>query len=126
LVEAGSPLLPDRVTPHSLRRTFASVLYALGENPAVVMAEMGHNDPGLALRSYAQAMRRDDAGTEQLQGLIEGAQLAFNGNRSESAGAGAPREDGPLNDENPAVAGSSQGAADGIRTHDLLHGKQTL
>ncbi len=28
--------------------------------------------------------------------------------------------------ENPAVAGLSEEAADGIRTHDLLHGKQTL
>ena len=25
--------LPESVTPHSLRRTFASVLYALGEDP---------------------------------------------------------------------------------------------
>jgi integrase len=28
---------PERITPHSLRRTFASVLYALGEDPGVVM-----------------------------------------------------------------------------------------
>ena len=53
--------LPDGLTPHGLRRTFASVLYALGESPAEVMAQMGHTDPGLALRLYARAMRLDDA-----------------------------------------------------------------
>jgi integrase len=52
------PPLPDRLTPHSLRRTLASVLYAIGEDPGVVMDEMGHTDPGLALRVYRQAMRR--------------------------------------------------------------------
>ena len=32
---------------------------------------------------------------------------------------------GPRDVKNPALAGLFQ-AADGIRTHDLLHGKQTL
>jgi hypothetical protein len=31
-----------------------------------------------------------------------------------------------LNDEIPLQSGISGEAADGIRTHDLLHGKQTL
>ena len=56
LVERGLPSLPDNLTPHSLRRRFASVLYALGESPPVVMAEMGHTSPALALQVYAQAM----------------------------------------------------------------------
>jgi integrase len=47
---------PDNLTPHWLRRTFASVLYALGESPPVVMAEMGDTSPALALRVYAQVM----------------------------------------------------------------------
>ena len=42
LAAAGLPPLPDKLTPRSLRRTFASLLYALGEPPPVVMAEMGH------------------------------------------------------------------------------------
>ncbi|MDQ3647474.1 MAG: site-specific integrase [Actinomycetota bacterium] len=84
LVADDSPPLPARVTPHSLRRTFASVLYALGENPAVVMAEMGHTDPGLALRIYAQAMRRDDADQDRLRALVEGSQLAVIGRRAVS------------------------------------------
>jgi integrase len=48
LVERGLTPLPERITPHSLRRTFASLLYALGEDPGIVMDEMGHTDPALA------------------------------------------------------------------------------
>lgn len=43
---AGRARLPEGLSPHSLRRTFASVLYALGEDPGIVMDEMGHTDPG--------------------------------------------------------------------------------
>jgi len=49
-----------------------SVLYALGEDPGVVMDEMGHTDPGLALRIYRQAMRRDEGEKAQLRALVEG------------------------------------------------------
>jgi integrase len=30
--------LPERLTPHSLRRTFASILVAIGNDPTYVMA----------------------------------------------------------------------------------------
>jgi len=72
LEERGLAPLPDQLTPHSLRRTFASLLYALGENPTVVMAEMGHTDPALALAIYAQAMRRADGEGKRLRILVEG------------------------------------------------------
>lgn len=64
--------LPASLTPHSLRRTFASILYALGEDPGTIMDEMGHTDPGLALRIYRQAMRRGEQEKAQLRALIEG------------------------------------------------------
>jgi integrase len=70
------PPLPDRLTPHSLRRTFCSLLYALGEDPGVVMDEMGHTNPALALRVYRQAMRRGEDEKAQLAELVEGSQLA--------------------------------------------------
>lgn len=70
LGEVREAPLPEGLTPHSLRRTFASMLYAIGEPPPVVMAEMGHTHPGLALRIYAQAMRRDEAENEQLRALV--------------------------------------------------------
>jgi integrase len=72
LAKKDLPPLPDNLTPHSLRRTFATVLYALGESPPVVMAEMGHTSPALALRIYAQAARLSDDEREQLAALVAG------------------------------------------------------
>jgi integrase len=86
LAKAGQPPLPESLTPHALRRTFASVLYALGESPPVVMAELGHTSPALALRVYAQTMRRDEDEKAALRALVDGAQLAVIGRR----GAPAP------------------------------------
>jgi hypothetical protein len=83
LVEHDRPPLP-RVTPHGLRRSFASLLYAIGETPPVVMAEMGHTDPALALSIYAQAMRRDEGENERLKALVEGADWAAMGSRTPS------------------------------------------
>jgi integrase len=74
LAEAGEAPLPQGLTPHSLRRTFASLLYAIGEPAPTVMAEMGHTHPALALRIYAAAMRRDAGENERLRELVEGAQ----------------------------------------------------
>jgi len=68
----GLPCLPDRITPHALRRTFCSLLYALGESPPVVMQEMGHTNPALALSVYAKEMRRGDDENAQLHALVEG------------------------------------------------------
>ena len=73
--------MPDRLTPHSLRGTFASVLYA--EDPGVVMDEMGHTDPALALRLYRQTMRRGDDEKAQLRALVEGLEVAEIGRRGE-------------------------------------------
>jgi integrase len=81
----GLPPLPESITPHSLRRTFASVLYALGEDPGVVMDEMGHTDPALALRVYRQSMRRGEHEKAQLRALIEGNELAVIGRRAAEA-----------------------------------------
>jgi integrase len=78
------PIAPG-LTPRSLRRTFASLLYALGHDPVYVMQQMGHTDPKLALRIYAQAMRRGDEEKAALRALVEGAFWALMGtNRSRS------------------------------------------
>jgi len=74
LVKGNLPPLRDKLDPQSLRRTFASVLYALGEAPPIVMQEMGHTSPALALRVYAQAMRRGEGEQAQLRALVEGAE----------------------------------------------------
>jgi integrase len=48
--------IPPEISPHSLRRTFASLLYLRGENPVYVMHQMGHSDPKLALRIYTKVL----------------------------------------------------------------------
>jgi integrase len=37
-------LLPERVTPHTLRRTFATLSLAAGRDPRWVMGQLGHSD----------------------------------------------------------------------------------
>jgi integrase len=74
LAEAGEAPLPS-LTPHGLRRSFASLLYGIGEPPTVVMQEMGHTDPALALAIYAHAMRRDEGENERLRALVEGVEI---------------------------------------------------
>jgi integrase len=68
----GLEPLPDGLTPHSLRRTFASLLFAIGETPPYVMAQMGHTTPNLTLAIYARQMDRRDGEPEQLKALVEG------------------------------------------------------
>jgi integrase len=65
-------LLPKHLTPHSLRRTFASLLFALGESPPYVMSQMGHTTPNLTLAIYARQMDRRDGEPERLRALVEG------------------------------------------------------
>jgi len=81
LERADLPPLPDKLTPHSLRRTFCSLLYALGEDPGTVMDEMGHTDPALALRVYRQSMRRGEDEKAQMRALVEGGVWANMGER---------------------------------------------
>ena len=54
----GKMLLPPRVTPHSLRRTFASLALTAGRDPRWVMGQLGHTDARLTLSVYAQVMQR--------------------------------------------------------------------
>jgi integrase len=70
LAARGQQLLPDGLTPHSLRRTFASLLFALGEPPTYVMGQMGHTTPGLTLALYAREMNRRDGEHQRLRALV--------------------------------------------------------
>lgn len=70
LATRGQPPLPAGITPHKLRHTFASLLVACGEDPASVMAQLGHTDPKFTLRVYAHVMRRDPTERARLQALV--------------------------------------------------------
>lgn len=79
LTERGSESLQARLTPHSLRRTFASLLFAVGEQPPYVMGQMGHTSPNLTLAVYAREMDRRDGEPERLKALVEGSDWAASG-----------------------------------------------
>jgi integrase len=75
----------QRLTPHSLRRTFASILVARGDDPTYVMDQLGHTDPVLTLRIYSHQMRRRDGERERLQSLVNGESWAAADTRADSA-----------------------------------------
>ncbi len=70
LEAGGRQPLPVGLTPHSLRRTFASLLFAIGEPPTYVMSQMGHTTPALTLALYAREMNRRDGEHGRLKALI--------------------------------------------------------
>ena len=54
----GRMLLPAKVTPHTLRRTWAMLALTAGRDARWVMAQMGHQDARLTLQVYAQVIQR--------------------------------------------------------------------
>jgi integrase len=48
----------EPVTFHSLRRTYASLRCAAGDDVRYTAAQIGHEDPRFTLRAYAQATKR--------------------------------------------------------------------
>lgn len=72
LSAAGRPPLPDGLTPHKLRHTYASVLVAIGIDPGSVMDQIGHTDPGFTLRVYRHGMRRGSQARQDLTELVSG------------------------------------------------------
>jgi integrase len=81
LAKQGRPPLPQRQTPHSLRRTFASVLPTLGEDVGRIMDEVGHTDAKMTMSVYRQSMRRGEEEKAALNALVEGAETAVGDNR---------------------------------------------
>jgi integrase len=87
LIADGFDPLPEGLTPHSLRRTFASLLFAIGEPPPYVMAQMGHTTPNLTLAIYARQMDRRDCEPERLKALVEGREWAAPGSSTDLSAA---------------------------------------
>ena len=64
------------VTNHSLRRTFASLLYEAGASPSYVMGQMGHTSASMALEVYSRMMSRDRDTGARLDALVKGVDWA--------------------------------------------------
>ena len=52
LVEKNQQPIPEDISFHALRRTYAALRAELGEHPAITAAQMGHTDPRMTLRVY--------------------------------------------------------------------------
>jgi integrase len=48
-VAEGSDAAPHAITPHMLRRTFASLCFFAGRELRWVMGQLGHEDPRMTL-----------------------------------------------------------------------------
>jgi integrase len=75
LVKEGLDPMPQ-IKPHGLRRTFASLLFALNEPAPYVRDQMGHTTANLTLELYGRHMDRRDGEPERLQALVNGDDLA--------------------------------------------------
>lgn len=67
--EGREPIGP--VTPHSLRRTFISMLLAAGADVPYVMAQAGHSDPKMTLGLYAKVIASQTDHGAALDGIVE-------------------------------------------------------
>ncbi len=106
----GRRCCPRGLTPHSLRRTFASLLFAVGEAPPYVMRQMGHTQPTMTLGIYAREMDRRDGEPERLRALVNGAESAPTGTKAPE-GRSEGIDPGCAEDEkDPAGAGLSGGS----------------
>jgi integrase len=124
LSDRGRNPLPEGLTPHSLRRTFISLLLATGEEVPYVMRQVGHTDPKVTLAIYAQVMHRAEGERERLRALVEGADWAPMGTGADFE----PPEPGEQLSlqvvESSAVAGDSGHGRGWFRTSDLSRVKR--
>jgi integrase len=75
--ERANELLAEReqppighMTPHTLRRTFASILAEVGVPPRRAMYLLGHTDPTLTMRVYQQVLDMGGAAVETLESVL--------------------------------------------------------
>ena len=67
--------LPQRVTPHTFRRTAATSWYWLGRDERATMHEIGHRSSRLTLEVYAQPRPRDPKQKQMLEAWMAGVEI---------------------------------------------------
>ena len=102
LAVAGIEPISDAVSPHSLRRTYASLRAALRDDPVYIAEQIGHTDARFSLSVYAKAAKRrerlsgdylaafDRALDWALMGTSATNQLAKQANQRHSEDPGTP------------------------------------
>jgi integrase len=126
LTARGRNPLPEGITPHSLRRTFISLLLATGAEVPYVMRQVGHSDPKVTLSIYAQVMYRGEGERERLKIVSEGSDWALLGTGGDSE-TSEPGEQLTLDaSESRSIAGDSTDGRGWIRTSDLSRVRRAL
>lgn len=69
---SGSETQIPAISPHALRRTFASILFALGSELPYAMEQLGHRDPRMTLGVYARVMLGGETERRALESLVYG------------------------------------------------------
>jgi integrase len=124
LAADGKAPLPDGITFHALRRTYAALRAELGEHPAITAAQMGHRDPRMTLRVYTDVTgMRPRTG---LGGLLTDADWALSGTNAASPDAKSGEQLSLTPQETPAPAAQTTNGSDGTRTRDLRRDRPAL
>jgi integrase len=132
LTARGRNPLPEGLTPHSLRRTFISLLLATGADVPYVMRQVGHSDPKVTLSIYAQVMFRGEGERERLKVLVEGSASPDDSSEAPNNGTSAvilpPGDDPGSGDgaENTAISRDFRDGHGWFRTSDLSRVKRAL
>lgn len=103
--------IDEAVTPHSLRRLYASLRFALGDDPVYVAAQLGHTEPGFSMKVYASAVRRRErligAALREFDAALEWAAMGSGGR------VGTDIEPNGSDGQSPGLAQQSLFAAPG-------------
>ncbi len=124
LTSKGQPPLPEGITFHALRRTYAALRAELGEHPAITAAQMGHRDPRMTLRVYT-----DVTGLRpktRMGGLLGDADWALMGTNADSEGAEPGEQLSPEEPKTAALARQTSNGSDGTRTRGLRRDRPAL
>jgi integrase len=124
LAREGKPPLPEGITFHALRHTYAALRAELGEHPAITAAQMGHRDPRMTLRVYTDVTGMRPR--TRLGGLLSDGEWALMGTEGDSEGSEAASEKPPQRPETAMAAGDSKSGSDGTRTRGLRRDRPAL
>jgi integrase len=86
LERLGIEPIEERVSPHSLRRTYASLRAALRDDPVYIAEQLGHEDPTFTFRVYQRSVkRRERLSGNYLEAFDQALEWAAMGSGGDSA-----------------------------------------
>jgi integrase len=124
LAAEGKPQIPEGITFHALRRTYAALRAELGEHPAITAAQMGHRDPRMTLRVYTDVTGMKPR--TRLGGLLKEGQWALMGTETEFEGSEAGDQSPSEPPKTAANEGGTRSGSDGTRTRGLRRDRPAL